>query len=244
MMTCCIIDDEPHAIAVLRRYIDRTEGLSLVFSDTDAVSALRFLAARQPPPDIIFCDIAMPDISGMEVGRLVPNECQLVYTTAYQEYAIEAYKRNAVDYLTKPIFYEDFEESICRCRKRKALKIEVVPPETSRPPSLLIHTSTVKGDYTNVIFDTLIYIRASANYLYFYSDGTNVPQVCYMSFRKLEAALDPKRFIRVHRSFIVNISYIAEIRLGKLYLTGTGQTITLSLAYRKKLRELLGDRFL
>ena len=244
MMTCCIIDDEPHAITVLKKYIARTNLLSLVFFETDPVSALRRLVALQRPPDIIFCDIAMPELSGMEVGALVPSESQLIYITAHQQYAIEAYKRNAVDYLTKPIFYEPFLESIHRCHQRKAAKLETSKSQVTRSASFLIPTNTVKGSYVNIMFDSLIYIKACGNYLYFYSEGQAAPHESYMRFRKIEAIMDHQRFIRVHRSFIVNVAYIAEISMGNLHLIGTSQTIELSREYRKSLKAFLGDRLL
>lgn len=93
MLTCCIIDDEPHAISVLIDFISVTDGLELIFSDSDPFSALRILAGLKKLPDIVFCDIDMPDFTGLELANLVNRNCQLVYTTAHSQYAIQAFEK-------------------------------------------------------------------------------------------------------------------------------------------------------
>jgi len=248
MMTCCIIDDEPHAISILTKFTDKIDRLSLVFSATEPVAALRILSQMKRPPDIVFCDIEMPEMSGMEFGGLIPLESQLVYTTAYEQYAIESFAKNAVDYLLKPIFFENFEQSVLRCRKRRSTKIEVVQPAARWPKSFLIHNYHIhdhnKGNYTQVFCDTLMYIKVDHNILMFFNEGQQEPLLSYMNFKQLDTYLDPLRFIRVHRSYIVNINYIKGIKLGKVQLLHSNITIDLSQSFRKKLMGLLGDKVL
>jgi len=241
MMTCCIIDDEPHAIRSVERCIAAAGGLQLVFTEDDPVKGLRRLAELSAWPDIVFCDIDMPEFTGLELGRLVNRKSQLVYITAHARYAIEAFERNAVDYLLKPISQERFNACIERCTERREGSFTRVEEERAQR-SVFLHTSTVKGNYVSILLNELVYIRSRGNNLLFHTLADTEEEV-YMTFKDAERMLDPKCFQRVHRSYIVNVDLIESIRFGKVILR-TGHSIDLTSGYRKDFFRSLGNRVL
>lgn len=239
MMTCCIIDDEPHAIRSVERCIKTAGGLDLLFAEDDPIKGLRKLADLSRWPDIVFCDIDMPEFTGLELGKLVNKKSQLVYITAHARYAIEAFESNAVDYLLKPISQEKFQACIQRCIERHDGRVQR-PEDDHATGSVFIHTSTIKGNYVSIPLSELVYIRSKGNNLLFHTLAETEEEV-YMTFKDVEKMLDPKNFKRVHKSYIVNIDYIEAIRLGKIILK-TGYSIDLTSSYRKEFFRSLGNR--
>ncbi len=240
-MTCCIIDDEPHAIKSVERCIAKAGGLELVFTEGDPIEGLRKLSDLPVWPDIVFCDIDMPTFTGLELGKLVNKTSQLVYITAHSKYAIEAFERNAVDYLLKPIAQEKFEACVRRCIERSEGRT-VTPEEEKATGSVFIHTNAVKGNYGTIQLNELVYIKSKGNLLLFRTVSGAEEEV-YMSFRDAGRMLDPKTFKRVHKSYMVNIDFIDRIHYGKVILK-TGEAIDLTSSYRKDFFKSLGNRVL
>lgn len=239
MMTCCIIDDEPHALRSVERCININGGLDLIFSEDDPVKGLRKLADLPAWPDIVFCDIDMPEFTGLELGKLVNKKSQLVYITAHSKYAIEAFERNAVDYLLKPIAQDKFNACIQRCKERNEGRYE---PQEEAPAdrSVFIHTNMMKGNYVAIPLADLVYIKSKRNSLFF-NTVNGAEEEVYMAFKDAERMLDAKVFKRVHKSFIVNTDYIETISFGKVVLK-TGFSIDLTAGYRKDFFKSLGKR--
>ena len=238
-MTCCIIDDEPHAIRSVEHCINLTDGVELLFSESDPVKGLKRLGELKVWPDIVFCDIDMPDFNGMELGNLINEKSHLVYITAHTRYAVEAFEKNAVDYLLKPISPERFQTCIEKCRKRQTGAL-VQPKDNRTMNSIFIHISNLKGNYIKIPLDDLVYVKSRSNNLFFHLNSEAEIEA-YMTFRELERMLDSRDFIRVHRSYIINVDFMEGIQSGKIILS-TGDKIDLSLGYRKELLKTLGDR--
>ena len=196
-ISCAIIDDEPLAAGLLESYIMKTPYLSLKGIYSSAVKAIKNL--HEHPVDLLFLDIQMPELSGIEFANILSKDMKIIFTTAFSQYAIEGYKLNAVDYLIKPISYEDFLKSTDKAMEYFS--------HTERK-SLYTHDRFifVKAGYKlqRISFDEILFIEAIKDYLYFHMKNGEVIQTL-MSIKKLYEALPQPEFLRTHRSFVVHM---------------------------------------
>ena len=197
-ITCAIIDDEPLAAGLLESYARKTPYLQLTGSYNSAILAMKDL--RENPVQLIFLDIQMPELSGVEFAKILPKDTKVIFTTAFPQYAVEGYKVNALDYLLKPISYEDFLKST-----DKALEWYTViqRQDTYRRDRFMF----VKTDYKlqRVALDDILYIEGLKDYVRFYlKNGDRIMSL--MSMKKLEEYLPKPEFLRTHRSYIVHMS--------------------------------------
>lgn len=210
-INCLIVDDEPLALNLLESYITRTPFLSLVEKCSGGTQALEVLRRRKI--DLVFMDIQMPDLNGLELSKLV-SDSLIIFTTAFEQYAIEGYKVDAIDYLLKPFGYPDFLRAADKAAKRIA---ERAVNDSSHLPKNII----VKSGYKQIIIDTsrITYIESIDDYIRIH--GNFVDNTCgyiqtLMNMKDIEIILPSDRFIRVHRSFIVNIEKISTIERGRI----------------------------
>lgn len=221
MIRCLIIDDEPLAVAQLERYVERVPFLESVRSCSCAADAVEFLATESV--DAMFVDINMPDINGIQLVRSLSNPPMVVFTTAYSEYAVEGFKVDAVDYLLKPISFEDFLKAANKLNELYSLRelqhkgIEQPAPDTSCPDSIF-----VKSDYRilRVPIDSIKYIESMSEYVRIFVDGQAKPIVSLLSMKKVEDCLPSSYFMRVHRSYIVNLNKIQEVSKMRIVYDG------------------------
>ena len=197
-ITCAIIDDEPLAAGLLESYARKTPYLQLTGSYNSAILAMKDL--RENPVQLIFLDIQMPELSGVEFAKILPKDTKVIFTTAFPQYAVEGYKVNALDYLLKPISYEDFLKST-----DKALEWFTViqRQDIYRRDRFMF----VKTDYKlqRIALDDILYIEGLKDYVRFYlKDGERVMSL--MSMKKLEEYLPKPEFLRTHRSYIVHMT--------------------------------------
>ena len=207
MIRCIAVDDGPLALEQLKSYIGKTPFLQLTGASPDAYGAMTWLT--DGTVDAVFIDINMPGLSGMELIRSLTVRPLVVFTTAYPEYAVEGYKVSAVDYLLKPFGLEDFQRAANKVRKQYDL---LHPGRTD----ILSDTSDIlflKCGYkiVRVNIREIRYIEGMSEYLRIYLDGTPQPLVVLMSIKKLEERLPKDSFVRIHRSYIVNLRQIREI---------------------------------
>ena len=204
-MKCLAIDDEPLALAQLSEYISRVPFLSLVKSCHDAFEAMDVLAREEV--DLIFVDINMPDLNGLDFVRSLVVKPLIVFTTAYSEYAVEGFKADAVDYLLKPKQYE----------YRRMDQGDTETTSQVRNGSLF-----VKSEYRVVRIDIaeIKYIEGMSEYVRIFVEGEEKPIVTLMSLHKLEERLPAQQFMRVHRSYIVNLHKITEISRLRIIFNG------------------------
>lgn len=234
VLNCFIVDDEPLALALVESYVKKTPFLNLTgkFSSALACSA----AIQTSVPDLIFLDIQMADLSGMEFAELVPDKTRIIFTTAFQQYAIQGYKVNALDYLLKPFSYAEF-----LLAANKALKwfqmgqnaIATLDATTTR------ESVFVKSNYqlVQIELSKILYIEGLKDYLKIYLDNTQQPVVTHITMKSMDEMLPDKDFIRVHRSFIVRKD---KIRIVDRYRIVFGKTyIPVSETYKDSF-----DRFL
>lgn len=202
-INCAIIDDEPLAAGLLKSYVKRTPYLNLLGTYGSALEAMKEL--REQPAQLLFLDIQMPELSGIEFAKILPAETRVIFTTAFKQYAIEGYKVNALDYLMKPISYEDFLASA-----NKALDWFTVSQkqQTYAEDRFMF----VKSDYKliRVPLDDILYIEGLKDYVRIYmEDGQKIMSL--MNMKKLEDYLPRPEFLRTHRSYIVHMTKTKSI---------------------------------
>ena len=197
-ISCAIIDDEPLAAGLLESYARKTPYLQLVRTYNSAILAMKDL--RDNPVQLLFLDIQMPELSGVEFAKILPKDTRVIFTTAFPQYAVEGYKVNALDYLLKPISYEDFLKST-----DKALEwFSIVQRQDAYRRDRFMF---VKTDYKlqRVNLDDILFIEGLKDYVRFYlKDGEKVMSL--MSMKKLEEYLPRPEFLRTHRSYIVHMT--------------------------------------
>ena len=197
-ITCAIIDDEPLAAELLESYVLKTPYLELTGTYNSAILAMKDL--REHPVQLIFLDIQMPELSGVEFAKILPKDTRIIFTTAFPQYAVEGYKVNALDYLLKPISYEDFLKSTDKALEWYSI---IQRQETYRRDRFVF----VKTDYKlqRINLDDILFVEGLKDYVRFYlKDGGQVMSL--MSMKKLDEYLPKPEFLRTHRSYIVHMT--------------------------------------
>jgi DNA-binding LytR/AlgR family response regulator len=203
-INCAIIDDEPLAAEMLASYAAKTPFLNLVGVYNSAVEAIRTL--RSEPVDLLFLDIQMPELSGLEFATILPPETFIIFTTAFDRYAIDSYKVNTVDYLLKPIAYDNFLKAADKALRR----IVDSRKQATYAADRFIY---VKSDYklVRIDLDDIMYIEGVKDYVRIVLANSSQPVMCLMNMRTLEEYLPTPEFLRVHRSYIVHMSKVQSI---------------------------------
>lgn len=202
-LTCIIVDDEPLAVRLLVSYAEKTPDLKLLASFTNSISAINAIKAQQP--DLLFLDIQMPNIDGMELAHSLPEATRVVFTTAFKEYAFESYEVNALDFLLKPVRYNKFLAAVEKARKQ----LQPSPaPQLQQPNTVFIR---VDGEWRNVAVEQIIYVNGMKDYVMFYLDGEPKPLVTHLTMKAVEDMLPNDRFLRIHRSYIIAVDKIQKV---------------------------------
>ena len=204
-LTCMIVDDEPLAVRLLESYVEKTPDLQLLASYTDSITAIN--AVKEQKPDLLFLDIQMPNIDGMELAHSLPAETRVIFTTAFKEYAFESYEVNALDFLLKPIRYNKFLGSIEKVRKLFDTQQSVVLPK-QQPNTVFIR---VDGEWRNIAVDQITYVSGMKDYVLFYLDGEKKPLITLLTMKAVEEMLPSDKFLRVHRSYIIAVDKIQKV---------------------------------
>jgi len=208
MIKCIAVDDEPLALTQLEDYISRVPFLELVASCQDAFEAMKVLSEKDV--DLIFLDINMPDLSGLDLVRSLIVKPLVVFTTAYPQYAIDGFKLDAIDYLLKPFEFYDLLKAADKARKYMELNLgaDNDPIHQSTDGSLF-----VKADYKviRINISDIKYIEGMSEYVRIFIEGEDKPVMTLLSMKKIEDRLPANQFMRVHRSYIVNLQKITEI---------------------------------
>lgn len=232
-LNCCIIDDEPLALNLMESYVVKTPFLTLCGKFSSALLAMRELSGRCT--DLLFLDIQMPDLDGMEFSKIVGNKTRIVFTTAFEQYAVDSYRVNALDYLLKPISYPDFLQAA-----NKALQWYEMQKQTENSGEL--RSIFVKTDYKLVQVDLqhILYIEGLKDYVKIYLEGESRPLLSLMSLKSLEELLPSRQFLRVHRSYIVQMQKIKIIERNRIVFGK--EYIPVSDSYKDKFMAFLSDR--
>lgn len=220
ILSCYIVDDEPLALSLVESYVNKTPFLKLKgkFSSALACSA----AIQAEVPDVIFLDIQMAELSGMEFAKVVPEKTRIIFTTAFQQYAIDSYRVNALDYLLKPFSYAEFLQAANKALKWFQLEEKASGNKTSSANSDCIFVKT-NYQLLQVELNKIQYIEGLKDYLKIYVEGYTQSIVTHITMKAMEEMLPENDFIRVHRSFIVRKDKIRiidrnRIIFGKIHI--------------------------
>jgi len=239
LLSCAIIDDEPLAVSLLESYVNKTPFLKLKGKYNSAILALPELNAN--PVDLLFLDIQMPELNGMEFSRMLSGNIRIIFTTAFEQYALDSYKVNALDYLLKPISYAEFLQSA-----QKALQwVEMFhnrqtgKPVSGRqePESIFIKT---ERRLVQIDLNQILYIEGLKDYVKIHIEGQASPVLSLMSMKAMEELLPTSKFVRVHRSFIVQPEKIKVIERSRIVFGK--EYIPISDNYKDRLNEFLSRR--
>ena len=202
-ITCAIIDDEPLAAGLLESYARKTPFLELRGTYHNAITAMKDL--REEPVQLLFLDIQMPELSGIELAKILPKYTKIIFTTAFSQYAIEGYKVNAIDYLLKPISYQDFVSST-----NKVLEYyESLSRQETYARDRFMY---VKSEYklVRIMLDDILYVEGLKDYIrIFLKSGERIMSL--LSMKKLEETLPQPELLRIHRSYIVHMTEVRSI---------------------------------
>jgi DNA-binding LytR/AlgR family response regulator len=201
MIRAIAVDDEPPALDILENYCQREEKVQLMKTFTSTSKALEYL--EQCPTDLIFLDIHMPALSGIEFSKRIPQQSMVIFTTSYSEYAVESYNLNAVDYLLKPFTYPRFQQAIEKVHT--AIRMQQLNEQQQY--------LTLRVDYSliRIALSDILFVEGLDNYLKVHVRRQN-PVVVRLTMKALQEKLPEKEFVRVHRSYIVSISKVSAIR--------------------------------
>ena len=223
-LKCIVIDDEPLALMQMERYISRVPFLVRLASFDNAIEAREYLMAGNAV-DIIFVDINMPELSGVDFVRSLATPPMVIFATAYSEYAVEGFKLDAVDYLLKPISFEAFERAATKAHSvaelmalRDSTKVDNIPVGEHSAEKECI---SIRADHKTslVRFSNIVYLESAGEYVRVHLvDGGEL--VTLFRLKNMETSLPADRFVRVHRSFIVNLEHVTGYTKGRVFLTG------------------------
>lgn len=247
-LSCAIVDDEPLALELLRSYVDKTPFLELIGTYSSAVEAMNVI--KSEAIDILFLDIQMPELNGMEFSHLVSPvspETKIVFTTAFSQYAIDAYRVNALDYLLKPISYPDFLSAANKALswfETTALRAKQETIALQGGPSRELDCIFVKSDYKliRIILDDVLYFEGLKDYVKIYVESEKKPILSLASMHVLESALPSPKFLRIHRSYIVNMNKVAVLERGQIIFGD--KYLPISSSYKDSVMEYINARTL
>ena len=214
ILNCAIVDDEPLALELLRSYVEKTSFLRLVGRYSSAVQAMTEIPLHEEV-HVLFLDIQMPELNGLEFSRMVSPETRIIFTTAFGQYALDSYKVNALDYLLKPISYVDFLQSVNKAVQWYELKQKADNGVDADEADDCIY---VKSDYKllRIALDRILYIEGLKDYIKIHVEDEPKAILSLISMKAMEEKLPSSRFIRVHRSFIVQKSKIKVLDRGRI----------------------------
>ncbi|MBQ6195531.1 MAG: DNA-binding response regulator [Prevotella sp.] len=232
-LTCMIVDDEPLAVRLLVSYVEKTPDLQLLSSFTDSINAIN--AIKEQKPDLLFLDIQMPNIDGMELAHSLTEDTRVVFTTAFKEYAFESYEVNALDFLLKPIRYNKFLAAVEKARK---LHQQPSAAQPNQPNTVFIR---VDGEWRNIVIDQITYVSGMKDYVMFYLDGERKPLISHLTMKAVEEMLPSDKFLRIHRSYIVAVDKIRKVDRNDCVYIGE-EVIHIPDGYQQAFHQFLGIR--
>ncbi len=222
MLKCIAIDDEPLALRQIVAYIEKTPYLELVTTCHDALEAQQFLSTSSV--DLIFVDINMPDLNGVDFVRGLTDSPMVIFTTAYSEYAVEGFRLNALDYLLKPFSFADFSRAAAKANSLYELKMNQRIPRENQTEALPKDKEyiSVKADYkvSLVKIADIVYLESEGEYVRIHMTSGQIITTLFR-LKNMETALPAESFMRVHRSYIVNLKAIKAYAKGRIVISDT-----------------------
>jgi len=239
ILNCIAVDDEPLALDLILRFIGQTPFLNLVGSFETAIEALNGI--EEYAPDLIFLDIQMPELNGMELAKILSRQHlppNVIFTTAYNHFALEGYKVDAIDYLLKPFNYEEFLRAANKGRKLVSLIKESRGQAQSQENDSGFLFVKVEQQWVKVAFSDILYLESFRDYVKIYLLNSEDPLMALSTLKALEEKLPSSQFMRVQRSFIISLEKIAAVTKTAVQIGKT--TIQVGEQYREEFKNFIG----
>ncbi len=242
MIRCIAVDDEAYASEILATFIRKIPFLELVGTTTNAFEALGWV--QQGKVDLVFLDIQMPELTGLQFMKICGTQCKVILTTAYPEYALEGFEHDVIDYLLKPIAFERFYKAVQKAntilnpevavQKAEEVKTETI---TGASPGYMFIKGESKNKFLKVNYEDILYVEGLKNYISIYTPNQRI--ITYQSLRDLETQLPQPPFYRVHKSYIVAIDKIRMVDGHTIYIED--QSIPVGETYREEFFKVIKD---
>lgn len=245
-ITTLVVDDEPLALDLVTDYVNQAPYLKLVGRCSNAKEAFDIISKGNI--QLLFCDIQMPGMSGLTLMKTLQSAKTLpkvIFTTAFPEYALDGFKLDAVDYLLKPFDQDEFLKAAGKAKRLIELEENAITQKTNTKPREGIDFFFVKSEYKLVRIDKnkIVYIEGMKDYIKIYINGEPKPVLTLMSMKEMTQKLDENQFVRLHRSFIVNVSFVRGV--GRSLVTmPDGTQIPIGDGYRAKFTEVISKRII
>jgi two-component system, LytTR family, response regulator len=238
MIKCIIVDDEQHAIDILVHYVKQTPHLELAATFTNPIEALQLLIREKI--DLVFLDIQMPELSGIDFIKAIHGKSKVILTTAYSEFALEGYDLYVVDYLMKPIRLPRFLSAVQKAVEQLSIGTEI-PAQQINDDYIFVKTES-KGKLLKINLDEIDFIESMKNYVAIHRGSQKT--LVYTSMKELEDRLPRKQFIRVHKSFIIPVARITGIEGNMVRLKNVSAEILIGESYKSELMEIIKGKMI
>jgi two-component system LytT family response regulator len=229
-LNCIIIDDESHSIDILTLFIGDTPGLNLLKTFSNPVEAIDTI--KNELPHITFLDVELPQMSGLEIYNLVAKYTSVIFISAHYEHAVDAYNKDAHDFLLKPFSFERFTQSINKIKKQ-------IAPNSVTDTSFFIKTD--KGKLVKIIINEIIFIEGALNYVKFHTSRGDY--TTYLTMSEVENLLPRSNILRIHKSFLINTDKIAELD-GNTIILDDNSKVQLGITYKDSFFDLIDEKIL
>ena len=236
-ISCIIVDDEPLAVKLLESFVAKTPELELLGSFTDSVEAIN--AIKEQQPNLLFLDIQMPDLNGMELAHMIPSETRVIFTTAFKEYAFESYEVKALDFLLKPIRYNKFMVAVEKAKEWFSAQGAATNANAPSAKSIFLK---VDGEYQQIAFSQILYVCGMKDYVMFYLEDVRKPLITHLTMKSVEDMLPPQQFMRVNRSYIVALEKIRKVDRNDCIYIGD-EIIHVTDAFKESFNQFLQSKF-
>lgn len=240
MINCLVVDDEQHAIDILLHYIAQTPMLHVVAATTNPIEALQVVATQKV--DLVFLDIHMPELSGIDFVKAINGKAKVILTTAYSEFALEGYELDVVDYLLKPIRLPRFLAAVQKAAKSIKEDAPATAPAPADDDDYIFVKTESKGKLLKINLADIDYIEGMKNYVAFHCGSSKT--LVYASMKEIEDRLPARKFMRVHKSFIIRIDRITGIEGNRVLLKNINADILIGESYKNELMEKVRGKLL
>ena len=233
LFTCIIVDDEPPAIRVIEKFISQLKGLELIASSSIALEGLELIQQNQP--DIVFLDIQMPDLTGIQLSKLIDPNVNIIFTTAYTQFAVEGFELNAVDYLLKPIAFPRFIEALEKVKKKKT---SVKETSNLNNEEFFFVKTDGKNKFRKVKLSDILFAESIKNYVIIHTEAEQL--VTYNTLKNIQESLPQTKFIKIHKSYIVALDKVEKTDNYEVWING--KDLPLGDTYRSEFFKRIHDK--
>ncbi|MFT3901838.1 MAG: LytTR family DNA-binding domain-containing protein [Niabella sp.] len=235
-LTCIIVDDEPPAVRILQKYVEQLPDLTCVATTNRAIEALQLVNTHQP--DILFLDIQMPELTGIQLSTLLKDKVKIIFTTAYSQFALEGFELNVTDYLLKPISFERFVTAVEKVRNQ--MQSSGAKEKSVDMDSAFFVKTDGKNRFKKVRLGDICYLESVKNYVILHTETEQI--VTYNTLKYYEENLPPSQFIKIHKSFLVSLHKIDKTDTNEVWVLG--KELPLGDTYKNEFFEKISRKIL